>query len=267
MPGVRLTAGADLRLPAGALRITVGRDGKVSADPLVPQLRTDMWPHWLFEAVGAAQSARDSAAEVARLAALVDRDEESLDLALGSELRGSMRAITASAFAVDAFYASVKSRSPAHPSQDAWRANRTPRYAQVFETLRYHLKLKPPGANEIRDSVKELFRFRDWAVHPGSRFREPVFRPDIDSGVDWHFAVFRGDNGVAAVAKTASMMNALVATLPRGTEELRQSYPAARRAMTAVLESYDGACLPSFDWAAANSGGSDQMPTPGEIDR
>ena len=133
--------------------------------------------HWLFEAVGAAQSARDSAAEVARLAALLDRDEESLDLALGNELRGTMRAITASAFAVDAFYASVKSRSPAHPNQDAWRANRTPRYAQVFETLRYHLKLKAPGASEIRDRVKELFRFRDWAVHPGSRFREPAFRP------------------------------------------------------------------------------------------
>jgi hypothetical protein len=264
MPGVRLTAGADLRLPAGALRIKVGADGTVSADPLVPQLRTDMWPQWLLEAVGAAQIARDSAAEVARLAALSDRDEEALDLALGSELRGSMRAITASAFAVDAFYASAKSRSPAHPNQDAWRANQTPRYAQVFETLRYHLKLKPPGANQIRDRVEELFRFRDWAVHPGSRFREPVYRSDIDSGVDWHFAVFRGDNGVAAVANTTSMMDALVATLPRGPEELRQSYPAARRAMTAVLESYDGASLPSFDRATANAGGSEQRPTPDE---
>ena len=264
MPGVRLTAGADLRLPAGALRIKVGADGTVSADPLVPQLRTDMWPQWLLEAVGAAQIARDSAAEVARLAALSDRDEEALDLALGSELRGSMRAITASAFAVDAFYASAKSRSPAHPNQDAWRANRTPRYAQVFETLRYHLKLKPPGANQIRDRVEELFRFRDWAVHPGSRFREPVYRSDIDSGVDWHFAVFRGDNGVAAVAKTASMMDALVATLVRGPEELRQSYPAAKRALTAVLVSYDDASLPPFDRAAANPGYSEHTPTPGE---
>ena len=87
MPGVRLTAGADLRLPAGALRIKVGADGTVSADPLVPQLRTDMWPQWLLEAVGAAQIARDSAAEVARLAALSDRDEEALDLALGSSLQ------------------------------------------------------------------------------------------------------------------------------------------------------------------------------------
>lgn len=263
MPGVRLTAGADLRLPAGALRIKVDADGTVSADPVVPQLRTDMWPHWLFEAVGAAQIARDSAAEVAHLAALSDRDEEALDLALGSELRGSMRAITASAFAVDAFYASVKARSPAHPNQNAWRANRTPRYAQVFETLRYHLKLTPPGANEIRDRVKELFRFRDWAVHPGSRFREPVYRSDIGSGVDWHFAVFRGDNGVAAVAKTASMMDALVTALLRGHEELRQNYPTAKRAMTAVLESYDGASLPSFARAAATSGGSAQRPTPG----
>jgi hypothetical protein len=247
MPGVRLTTGSDIRIPAGALRISIGEDGKPTMDPIIPQLRTDMWPHWLLEAVDAVPAARSAADEVSRLAAVPERDEAALDLALSAELRATMRAITASAFAVDSFYSSVKARSPAHPHAEAWRAHRTPRHAQVYETIRYSLKLRNPGAREVRERIKKLFQFRDWAVHPGSQFRSPILRADVDSGVDWHFMVFRADNAVGAVAMTVSMMDVLVARMLRGSEELRQSHAGARKAMTQVLEAYDRAHLPAFD--------------------
>lgn len=262
MPGVRVTTGADLRIPAGALRISIGGQGEPAMDPVVPQLRTDMWPHWLLEAVDAAQVARSAASDVARLGAAAERDEDALDVALSAELRASMRAITASAFAVDAFYASVKARSPAHPHAEKWLVRRTPRHAQVFETIRYHLKLRNPGAHEIRERIRELFRFRDWAVHPGSRFREPILRVDVDAGVDWHFMAFRGDNAVAVVAKTVSMMDVLVARLLRGSDELRQNHRGSRRAMTRVLEAYDRASLPAFQRTADPDASGTQVEGP-----
>ena len=55
-----------------------------------------------------------------------------------SELKAAMRATTSAAFAIDAFYASVKERSPEHPDADKWRANRTARNKQIAETFRYH---------------------------------------------------------------------------------------------------------------------------------
>ena len=59
--------------------------------------------------------------------------------------------------------------------------------------------------------------------------------------------VFRADNAVGGVAKTVSMMDALVARMLGGSEELRRGHPGARRAMTQVLDAYDEAGLPAFD--------------------
>lgn len=56
---------------------------------------------------------------------------------------------------------------------------------------------KNAGAKEMRRRIRDVFKFRDWAVHPGSKFRKPIIRPDVD-GLDWHFAVFRGENAVNA---------------------------------------------------------------------
>jgi hypothetical protein len=55
-------------------------------------------------------------------------NEEDLDRLAIRELIASMRAITASAFAIDVFYASIKVRSPEQPRQDVWREKRTARH-------------------------------------------------------------------------------------------------------------------------------------------
>jgi hypothetical protein len=249
MPGVRVTQGADFQIPAGAIRISLSDAGEPVVDPVVPKLRTDMWPQWLMEAVEAAQVARGAAAEIATLASAPDRNEEALDLALHAELRASMRTITASAFAIDAFYASVKARSPAHPHSLKWQANRTPRHTQVYEMLRYNLKLRNPGAKEIRDRIKLVFTYRNWAVHPGSAFRDPIYREDIDAGVDWHFSAFRSHNALSGVAMTVSMMEALVECLHRGSAEVAGMHRAARDVLDGVLHAYEAGGLPVFERA------------------
>ena len=241
MPGVRTTAGADLQI--SGIRIEMHEDGSVHLPPVVPKLRTDMWPHWLAEAVEAAVLARRVSAEIP--VAVAAGDDFRVDSLLVQELRASMRAITAAAFALDAFYASVKARSPRHPDDEKWAKNRTTRPAQIFETLRYHLKIKNAGAKEMRRRICELFKFRGWAVHPGSKFREPIIRPEVDAGVDWHFTVFRAENAVNAVALTVSL-DQLVKKLERGSEDLQKFKEAARRAMNGVLDEYEAAALPVF---------------------
>jgi hypothetical protein len=249
MRGVRFMAGSDLQLPAGSIKITLDENGVPQMAPVTPHFRTDMWPYWLLESVEAGKLAIASAGHLAEAGNADPLDDAALDLALSAELRSTMRAITAAAFAVDAFYSSVKARAGEHPSAKVWREKRTARHTQVFETIRYHLKGKDPGAAEMRSRIVQLFRLRDWAVHPGSRFREAVLRPDIDVGVDWHFSTFRAENAATAVAMTTSMLDVMVALLLRGNDELQNNHPGSRRAMNLVLDAYEATDLPVFERA------------------
>jgi hypothetical protein len=134
--------------------------------------------------------------------------EHEIDQLVFGELKASMRAITSSAFAIDAFYASVKERSPQHPDADKWRRRRTAREKQVTETFRYHLRIRKHAVEEIKRRVSEIFRFRDWAVHPGAKFQQPEYRDDINLLVDWHFVAFRRANAIGATALTSDCSTA-----------------------------------------------------------
>lgn len=135
-------------------------------------------------------------------------DEQGLQDLLDTEFRASMRTISAAAFAVDSFYASVQARSPDHPDREKWRkpradGRRTSRHSIVFETLRYHLKIRPVAAPEFQGRISDLFRFRGWAVHADAKLREAIERPDLDRGVDWHYVAFRTENAIAVVGGTS----------------------------------------------------------------
>src|SRR5271166_122729 len=198
----------------------------------------DTWSHWLAEGVGAAIAAAEAASGISP--GLVAEDNQEATRLMVAELRASMRALTSCAFAIDAFYASVKARSPGHPQQTVWRDKRTPRHKQVAETLLYQLHVTQNDASkELSDRVKELYRFRDRAVHPGSEFREPIYREDVGASVEWHFLVFRASNAVAAVAKTVRLFDEMVRVLDRGSEDLVNWKPGARTAMNHVLDAYE----------------------------
>ncbi len=245
MPGIMIVAGADLRI--SGIRLEIADDGTVSAPPVTPHLRTDMWPHWLRESIDAARLAQAEAAKIPGIRE--EDDQEALAEVTTAELRASMRAITSAAFAVDAFYSAVAARSPTHPHAQLWRTRegrRTPRHSQIFETLRYSLKLQNPGATEIRKGIKELFKFRGWAVHPGSRYREPVYRSDLDAGVDWHFMAFRSENATACARLVTNMLDVMISKFDRGPQEVREAYEGARRFMNELLAYYDASDLPAF---------------------
>jgi hypothetical protein len=239
------TIGADLQVSNVSFRL--GDDGNLDAEPLKFKLRTDMWPFWVEDAIDAADIAWQMSHRIPPVFARLDDAEEQkdqlqaeIDRLMILELRATMRAITASAFAIDAFYAMVKARCGPHPHDAIWRKNGTSRKKRITETLRYHLRIKTAnGTKALKSCVAQVFQFRDWAVHMASEFRDPAPREDILASVDWHFYVFRYQNAVNAVQFTVMILDHLVSILDRGGEELAKCQPLARERMNAIFCAYD----------------------------
>ncbi len=102
------THGGGFRIPAASLRIDASTGDPV-LQPIVPELRADTFLHW----VAVAQDARHRA-EVARECGVATplQDEKGFARAIEEEFRSGMVAVAASAFAADAFFASVVEHAP-----------------------------------------------------------------------------------------------------------------------------------------------------------
>jgi hypothetical protein len=244
--GVRFT-GSDFRISGLSIELDPSgaplRDGGL----VTVELRTDTWHYWLREAIDAAiaaAEASDAIPETYDKFEAGETTEDELDALADRELIATMQAIGASAFALDAFYAAVKARSPRHPDEEAWKKKRTARHKQVTETFFYHLKVtKQKAKKEIRLRVSQLYAFRDKAVHPPSEYRDPIYRPDLNVAVDQIFTVFRRENAVGAAAMVVSVFDYLVSFLDNGSAELVEMKPGARKRMNAVLDQYEAAAI------------------------
>jgi hypothetical protein len=51
----------------------------------------------------------------------------------------------------------------------------------------------------LRSLVKQLFRFRDWAVHPPANFSAPIRHEILGTGVEWRFVAFRAQAALGSV--------------------------------------------------------------------
>lgn len=242
--GVRFIA-CDVRL--GGLSIPLAADGTPSRDAgqATLELRTDMWPFWLREAIDAAIAASEIADQIPPLYEQFKTGtatDEDLDELAIREMIATMRAIGGAAFAIDALYAAVKARSPDHPDQAAWRTNRTARHKQVTETFFYHLKIKNETTKTaIRQWVSQIYKFRDWAVHSPSEFAPAQHRADLEVGLDQCFSRFRRENAIAATAMAVCLFDYLVSFLQNGSAELAEQKQGARRKMDALLDRYEAA--------------------------
>lgn len=178
--------GMQIRIPPGALRIPL--DGS-EPSPVMVEVRLDTWQHRLRIAVEHVD--RSNAAHDALLTAQGASDAPAMGRSLNEEFEGAMVAISSTAFALDAFYATVKDRITARPDLEAaWKKNGTSRATRISETLRHAFTFSDAREDVLRQTVKRIFKLRDWAVHPPAGFREPIMHPDLGVGVEWRFAVF-----------------------------------------------------------------------------
>lgn len=187
---VFITGGMSLRIPAGGLRIPL--DGS-EPPPLLVEVRLDTWHHWLRIALD--HIAQAEQAHIHLLQPDVLADDSAKARALENEFKAAMPGICAAAFSLDAFYGSVKQLAPVSPDiERAWKRNKTSRHRRIGETLRRAFRVQNDDMASHQIGIGEVFRFRDWAVHPPAEFTRPVLHPDLGVGVEWRFVAFSASN-------------------------------------------------------------------------
>jgi len=121
--------------------------------------------------------------------------EPSGSLAVGTllerEFKSSVQAAFAAATFFEALYATTVERAPPGTRKGLRRTRRRPaRFATVTEQLRRSFGLRNKGTANLRSVLREVYRFRDQAVHPSAAFSEPLLHPELGLGVERRFIMF-----------------------------------------------------------------------------
>lgn len=203
MSGVFITRGMTMSIPSFSIRLR--DDGELDSDPLVLHVRFDVCPTWIQIAKHHLDTAL--AARAIREQVWSGTDEDAKARALEAEFEASMQAIMATAISLDAAYAVLQQHVAIPPAMiEKWRKGRTARYTQVSEVVRRAFSLKPKGAAALRGNLKEIYRYRDMAVHPSGKIEAALLHPEIDVGVEWRFVYFRAKNAELVVLTAAAML-------------------------------------------------------------
>ena len=198
--GVFISKGMRVGIPPGGLTI---KDGQLL--PVVLHAALDVVPHWLGIALKHLQVAEEEHAQLSP--AWQEQANDKIARILEAEFMASMQAIMAAAISMDAFYARVKEHViiPS-PTLDAWRQKGTARYKQVYETIRRGFKVRKEALPKVRDALKEIYRFRDFAVHPDPQLAQPLKHPDLGVGTEWRFVYYRFENAKGLVNFSLSLI-------------------------------------------------------------
>jgi hypothetical protein len=201
--GILISRGASLRIPSGGLTLSIEEDGRISAGPLRVELSLDMVGHWMGIALDQLVLCR--AARNAHLA-IEEKDGAHIGDHLEAECVAGMVSIMSAATAIDAFYAALKERSHRVAGIHISKRGRSARPRIVSEAFRREFKYGPTSRVQIAAALRELYKFRDWSVHPSAKFTAPVRHPDVPSLVEWRYVAFRFENALGAVRIALSML-------------------------------------------------------------
>ncbi|MGD1046954.1 MAG: hypothetical protein ABR936_16750 [Bacteroidota bacterium] len=223
--GVFLTKGMRIGIPPGGFQLRIGEDGKPNAS-LNFHVSIDVTNLWFDLAIDHLESALLSRQNLN--SAWKNQANEEIECALQAESLSCMQATMASAVAIDAFYSAVKDRITIPSSTlDAWQKKRTARYVQVFEVLRRGFRIVKCDLPTIRQILKDLYRFRDVAVHPDAKLTMPIPHPTLKVSTEWRFVYFRVENAEALVRTSLGLVVQLL-TIPSKKYKELNSYCAER---------------------------------------
>jgi hypothetical protein len=237
--------GSALVIPEGAITIRIGDDGLPVMDPVVPLSQYQAWPDWMEIAIRHCRDAKE--ARASELAAIESGDEESENVALTAEFHASLQAITACAFALDAFYARIQQFAPvSDEDRERRKAQRWPRSKWVYDAVR---RSTQPMSNDAEKALKAgltgVYRLRDQAVHPAFELTPYIVHAGARIAVPEVMATFRVENAEAALAISVEAI-LRVADMPRaGDDELAQ---VAHEASTTAHQIVDGVVHFPDDW-------------------
>ncbi len=235
-PGIFVTKGMKISIPP--FSITLGKDGKSSSTGITLNTGIDMCPYWLKIAYG--HLLNTEAANIELMLAKAEHSDEKISQALQNEFTSGMQAIMAASIAIDSYYASVKDHIKIQNNLiQQWRTNRTARYKQIVEVLRRGYSLKKGPTKVLRDIIKEIYIYRDKAVHPEYGTAIPKLHIELNKVTDWRFVTFRFYNAKAIVGQSFSIIYQTSSiTLDDSQKELKKYYDELIIELQPIMEKW-----------------------------
>jgi hypothetical protein len=150
------------------------------------EVRTDIWQHWYDIArthTGHARDARDRNPGL--------DDPAGFGSAVVDEMRLAIVAVTAAAFSLEAFHTSVLQHLPGvHIHADSADG-------RVHQTLLRAFQLSNKQSKETRNDLRQLFRLRDYGVHPKAAWAVPALHEAFHNAMDPKYVTFSVENAEA----------------------------------------------------------------------
>jgi hypothetical protein len=207
-PAVFITDG--MQFSISGLSLTIGNDGKIEAGPVSLSTFFDICPHWLD--IAYEHLLRTEQANRDLMSAIEAKNNDGIGNALRAEFSSGIQTMMASAVAIEAYYACIKDRIEIPEKLvRCWQKNGLARYKQIAETLRIAFPMKNESFKQVRDTLKEIYRFRDMAVHPPAKAAKPLLRQELNLIIDWRYVAFSYNNArhlsgfsLSIIAQTAA---------------------------------------------------------------
>jgi hypothetical protein len=164
-------------------------------------------------------------------------DEAAIAAALQMDFVASMQSVVAAATAVDSFYAALKDFVQIDPQTlGRWRDRGTSRYRQVAEVLRRSFAVKDRNMVGVRSALKQLYLYRDLAVHPARSFHEPYWHPVAKRNTARSFVVYRFHNARELAGVSMSLLSQCTSTATPRLSEVGDYVQALRASIGPVQE-------------------------------
>lgn len=202
-----------MQFSISGLSLTIGNDGKIEAGPVSLSTFFDICPHWLD--IAYEHLLRTEQANHDLMSAIKAKNNDGIGNALQAEFSSGMQTMMASAIALEAYYACIKDRIEiSEKLVRCWQEKRLARYKQIAETLRIAFPMRNESFKQVRDALKEIYRFRDMAVHPPAKAASPLLRQELNLIIDWRYVAFTYNNAkhiagfsLSIIAQTATRPN------------------------------------------------------------
>lgn len=218
MVGVFITRGITPSIPVGGLTLSLDDRGE-SKSNVTLHLHYDVCPVWLDLArrhLADAEKWKD-----ARVVAWKTDDQHARGTTLEREFEASMQAVVAASVAIESLYSTLCEKiSLPNDTVQAWKKNGTAKFRRIAEVARRAFSLSEEGSDILREVVHEIFRFRNFAIHPSGNTTAAVLHPELQVGVEWRLATFRADNARAIVQKTQEIIVELITRGKASTPEV-----------------------------------------------
>ncbi|WP_256796273.1 hypothetical protein [Terrabacter sp. Ter38] len=195
-----------------------------------------MWIHWLEicqRHVKAATNAREKS-----LASRRSGDRKALSDSMHDEFQSSVQALSAAAFAMEAFRNALDDLGIVDADTKArWRSQRASAATKVIDTALAAGDVS--RADLAPESVATIFKYRNSAVHPKVEFREPQLHPVLKMAVDQSLIIYGLENGRNALSVAASVVAFTVLDAHAVDDESARSFAAWRTMLRDFATEHD----------------------------